>query len=170
MTCSDIRIWYENFHVRRSDTDEDLPLAELNPDECCIHGDLRIEIGGREVPYLGFFGRHDVCFGTWLKELHGVAAAFSASENTSYLFDEGEQGQPAYLFERQGNHGFLSIVDSKWEGKGDPEWQRVEFLADRLVAEYQRVSEQFYAAIRAGAPASADEWMQANDLVTAGGA
>jgi hypothetical protein len=162
MSNPTIRIWYEDLHV--SVDQEALPLSRLSAEDC-IHGGLRIEIAGRQAPYLGFFGPDDVCFGDWLHELRGVVEAFTASDNTSYLYDEGEQSQPGFLFERQADRGFLSIIDSQISGgKADPAWQRVEFSADALLTEYQRVYELFYAALKKAAPLCADEWMRVHNF------
>ena len=49
----------------------------------------------------------------WLRELQGVTDAFAASDTATYLYDEGEQGQPCFLFQRRGDQSFLSIVDSR---------------------------------------------------------
>ncbi len=54
---------------------ERLPLHMLDPD-CCIHGYLRIEIGGRLVPHMGFFGPDDVCFSNWAEEFDAITRTF----------------------------------------------------------------------------------------------
>lgn len=92
-----------------------------------IHAEMRLEVGGRVVPHMGFFGPTDVCVRDWVEEIHAVIAAFERGE-TVYVFDEGEQNQPAFRFERDGDTGYLSIVDSGLsEGKTDADFQRVPF-------------------------------------------
>lgn len=110
-----IRIWHENLHISRACSGggaDKLPLVSLSANDH-IHGGLRIEIGGRLVPHLGFFDQDDACFMWWLRELQGVTDAFAASDTATYLYDEGEQGQPCFLFQRRGDQSFLSIVDSR---------------------------------------------------------
>lgn len=159
-----IRLWFENLHVSRvrpNGGDDILPLSALSHfNRNHIHGGLRIEIGGRLVPHVGYFGNaDDVCFAIWLDELKGVSTAFS-EPTARYVFDEGEEGQPAFVFERSGESGFFSIVDSQISGTlGDAEWQRVEFVADNFLSEYARFQDSFITALRREAPGSADEWM-----------
>jgi hypothetical protein len=110
-----IRIWHENLHVSRVRSGggaDKLPLVSLSADDQ-IHGGLRIEIGGRLVPHLAFPDRDDVCFMAWLRELQCVTDAFVSSETATYLYDEGEKGQPGFLFQRRGDRCFLSIVHSQ---------------------------------------------------------
>ena len=73
------------------------PLSALR-DGAHVHGNLTIGIGGRAFPGLGYWGPSDVCLGMWAAELQSVANAVRTSADARYLFDEGEQGQPAYEF------------------------------------------------------------------------
>lgn len=110
-----------------------------------MHGRLRIEIDGRELPHLGFFGPDDVCLYTWTPELARIRAALAVGD-TRYVFEECEQGQPAFLFERVGEMAFVSIVDSTMgDGPGDAEWQRVPCKAADLLTAIDR----FFVALRA---------------------
>src|SRR5689334_22705991 len=94
----------------------ELHLADLRTDGDHIHGRLSITIGGATIPRLGFFGPDDVCLGTWLCEL-ALASRQLCSEGCSrYVFDEGEQGQPAFVFEREGPVVYVSIEDSDLSG------------------------------------------------------
>ncbi len=149
--------------------DDPVPLESLNAEDH-VHGELRIEIGGRLVPWLGFFGPDDVCFGTWLDELWQVEEAFRADINGRYVFDEGEQGQPAYLFERSGETAFLSIVDAEYTGGlGDPDWQRVGFSFAEFLAEHRRFRASFIALLYEKAPLVAAEWLEQNTSVSTAG-
>jgi len=165
-----IRIWYENLHVSRtrdSGGSDDLPLSSLSRGDH-VHGGLRIEIGGRLVPHLGYWNADDVCFGSWLLELRGVADAFSET-TAQYAYDEGEQGQPAFVFERAGNSGFFSIADSQLsDGHADPEWQRVEFEVDEFLSQYSLLQHSFVTALRKEAPASAEDWIRTHEGVSRG--
>jgi hypothetical protein len=157
-----IRIWHENLSVLGDDGR--LPLAALTPDGH-IHGGLRIEIGGRLVPSLGFFGPDDVCFNEWLKQLWQVAQAFHSAERGEHTFDEGEQGQPAFVFERVGDAGFFTIADSGFDaGRANPEWQRIQFSVADFVAEHSRFRESLFATIRKSVrSAVADQWIETHD-------
>jgi hypothetical protein len=66
-----------------------------------VHGRVTIEIAGRAVPHLGHLGPDDVCLNTWLVGLCNAVNAL-AETGGKYIFDEGEQGQPAFSFERLG--------------------------------------------------------------------
>jgi hypothetical protein len=93
-----------------------------------IHGEMRLEIGGRVVPYMGYLGPKDVCINSWVGVLRYVIKVFGR-DGVEHTFDEGEQGQPAYRFERDGEMGYLSIVESPLsEAKGDKKFQRVPFV------------------------------------------
>jgi hypothetical protein len=106
---------------------ERLPLTQLERrgELGHVHGRLSIEIDGREVPHLGFFGPDDVCFNAWLVELsHALAAV--AEEAGEHTFDECEQGQPAFKFVRVRDMVSFSIVASVLSGSdGDSGWSDV---------------------------------------------
>ena len=163
-----IRIWHEQLYVSRARHEggaEKLPLASLSVDDH-VHGGLRIEIGGRLVPHLGYFDRDDVCFMAWLGELQGVTDAFVSSDSATYLYDEGEQGQPGFLFQRRGDRAFLSIVDSQIsDGEADTTWQCAEFATEELLVEHARFRESFFTTLRKEAP-EADRWIQRRQLKT----
>ncbi|MBX3218999.1 MAG: hypothetical protein KF795_00690 [Labilithrix sp.] len=92
-----------------------------------VHGTLTIEIAGRTVPHLGFFGPDDVCMNTWVVELCLAANALGEGSG-EHTFDEGEQGQPAFTFQRIGEDVSFSINESVLGGgPADPEWQDVRF-------------------------------------------
>jgi len=67
-----VRIWYENLAAMV--VNDRKPLSDLALDRH-VHGGLRLEIGGRLVPYLGYWGPDDVCFGEWVNELWLAAKA-----------------------------------------------------------------------------------------------
>jgi len=157
-TRSTIRIWHENLRVTGSQ--HPVPLSSLTLDEH-IHGGLRIEIYGRLVPHLGYFGPDDVCLGDWLSELGRVAEAFRSRSDERYIYDEGEQGQPAFLFERNGETALFSIVDAEFSGgKAEPDWQRVAFSPEEFLGAYEVCRKSFVTLLRNEAPHVADEWLR----------
>jgi hypothetical protein len=99
-----------------------------------IHGALRVIIDGRELPSLGYFGSADVCIGMWTGELLAARQAVLHDDPSEYLFDEGEQGQPAFLFQREGASIHTSVVDSAISGAvGDSDWRRVPCTVEEFV-------------------------------------
>jgi hypothetical protein len=152
-----INIWYENLAAMV--VNDRRPLSELALDRC-IHGGLRIQIAGRLVPYLGYWGPDDVCFGEWVGELGHAAKAMKAPGGR-HVYDEGEQGQPAFVFEREGDRGFFSIVASEISGaSGDVNWQRIEFAAAQFITSQDQLRATFFAEVRAVAPSVADTWLE----------
>jgi len=159
---NEIRILHEGLAALSEDS-ERLPLSELTPDSH-IHGELMLQFGGRIVPWLGFFGAYDVCFNSWLEELWSVAQAFELASNAKYIFDEGEQGQPAFVFERDRDRAFFSIADAEFSaGQADPEWQRVEFSPIEFLAEHTRFRASFFDKLRDEAPQVVDQWISQHD-------
>jgi hypothetical protein len=151
-----VRIWHENLAAMA--VNDRQPLFRLAADSH-IHGGLRMEIAGRLVPYLGFWGPDDVCFDQWLGELWQVARAMG-QPGGRHVFDEGEQGQPAFVFHRDGNRGFFTIAASGIsDGPADADWQRVEFSPADFIAAHQRFRASFVAELRAAAPGAADAWL-----------
>jgi hypothetical protein len=152
-----VRIWFTDLAAMEGNAR--LPLAEASVDRH-VHGRLHFEVLGRQLPYMGYFSPSDVCFGTWLTELQGVVDAFSGAEEARYVFDEGEQGQPAYVFERKGRVAYISIVDSEFSGgTADPEWHEVECAASDLISACLDVCRQFAGHLRSVAPTVADAWL-----------
>lgn len=163
MTVRTIRISFSDLAApgesRRS-------LTELEADDH-IHGDLLIEVQGRRLPHLGYFGPNDVCFADWLEQLAAVRAAFLAADPARHVFDEGEQGQPAFVFEREGASGYITIADSELTssfGRADPGWQRVPFSSAELVDEIQRFRQAFLDHVRSIAPGLAEQWMAVHGI------
>jgi len=137
---------------------ERLPLAQLQPNDH-VHGRLIIQIGDKVVPRLGYWAPNDVCLARWLGELDAVRASFTRHLSAHHEFDEGEEGQPSFVFEREGARAFLTIADSELSGGvGDPEWQRVEFLAADFVSEVDRVRSEFAQRLKASST-EAEQWI-----------
>jgi hypothetical protein len=109
--------------VSRDGGSDKRSLSALRSTDAHIHGELAIIVDGARLPHLGFFGPRDVCVGTWLRELTMARGKIAAGDSACHVFDEGEQGQPAFRFQRDGDRVDISIVDSKIsDGVGDPEW------------------------------------------------
>jgi hypothetical protein len=105
---------------------ERLPLARLSDRGGHVHGRLEIEVNGSSLPYLGYFGPDDVCFNEWVFQLHSALRTLRSSPRIGHTYDEGEQGQPAFLFEREADTLLVSIVASALsDGEAHPDWQRV---------------------------------------------
>ncbi len=157
-----ITIRFENLAVLEHDEEGTIRVALSRLEEDShIHGGLRIMIDGRTVPYTGFFDEDDACFGYWIIELNGVIQAFEESESAKYVYDEGEQGQPAFVFERQGETVYFSINDSEiTDGKADLEWQRVAFPYNEFHDQYLRFQRDFASEVRRSARVNADKWLK----------
>lgn len=158
---STIKITFEDLAVIEvGNTSRRLPLAELDVSNAHIHGGLLINIGNRFVPYLGYFGWNDVCFAQWIGELEKICREFKGKEQARYCFDEGEQGQPAFLFEREGEMMYLSIIDSAIsDGEGQDDWQKVGFSYREFISEYEAFYKQFSAELQRSSPTVASEWI-----------
>lgn len=139
--------------------DERLPLHRLAEGDEHVHGQLYIEVSGKALPHLGFFGSDDVCFNEWIFELKSAWMELRSSAHGRYSYDECEQGQPAFLFEREDSALLVSIVDSQCSGgRADPEWSRVrcEF------SDFERSIDVFLSSFRLHlmqqAPDISEEW------------
>ncbi|NJL56741.1 hypothetical protein HC928_17495 [bacterium] len=126
-----------------------------------IHGYLNVEIGGRSVPHLGYWGPDDVCFNDWIEVLSKIRRAVQKGL-PSYKFDEFEQGQPAFLFEvKPGSQIALSIIQSEsGEGEDDPEWQQVVFSYADFKAAFLAFKLNFLAEISSIAPEQLAYWTE----------
>jgi hypothetical protein len=160
-----LQISFNGLAVLKGDS-EPLPLSALTED-CHVHGELQIRIGDSLLPHLGYLGPDDVCFSTWLVELDNVLKEFEGKRIAQYLFDEGEQGQPAFLFEREGEQMFLSIIHSEIsEGKGDHKCQKVAFTYLEFVNQVKRLQSSFLTELKMEAPATYKKWIAS--LLTTG--
>ena len=144
-----------------SNSAEHLPLSELERSDGHVHGHLEVRIGCRELPHMGFFGPHDVCFNTWIEELAEVVRQLTASESAIYVFDEGEQGQPAFEFRRRGDMLFVSVVESLLSGaSADLKFQSVSCSWFDFHVEVQRFFTEFQQALLIAAPVSGEAWWE----------
>jgi hypothetical protein len=130
-----------------------------------IHGGLTVEIAGRSIPHLGFFGPDDVCLNTWVVELCNVVNALVAAPG-EYTFDEGEQGQPAFQFIRVGDEIVFSIVESALGGgRADTEWQGVRCPYEEFRAEVLRFLDELRDDLRQQVPENWGRWWPSDAVV-----
>ena len=114
------------------DLDDDLEseparrgVHELTDPDAHIHGFLAIEINGRRLAHLDF-DPNGVCIGEWSFQLQSALETLKEADESKFVFDEGEQGQPAFLFEREGDRLLISVIASDLGGgSAEPEWQRI---------------------------------------------
>jgi hypothetical protein len=145
------------------DTMARLPLSQLADGCGHVHGELTIRIAGKPLPSLGFVGSDDVCLNTWTQELKAVQEALSGEEDAVYVFDEGEQGQPAYEFRREGELLFVSVVDSPLSGAhGDPSYQQVSCLWTDFLDSALSYRRLLKATLDSEAPEIAAKWWVEN--------
>lgn len=137
-----------------------LPIEKLNENpRYHIHGLLEIAINGRKLPYLGYWGPDDVCFDTWLNYIKDALIALSGESKAHIVFDEGEQGQPAFLLRRCGDFIEFSIVASSIsDADGDPEWQGIRIEFSQFVMESKRFMRSLKTEITQAAPAGGEGW------------
>jgi hypothetical protein len=120
ITLTDPWVYLSGHHDQR------LPLSRVREHGAHLHGGLVVTIGDRPVPGLGYFGPTDVCVGMWAAELARASAALRVAPTGRYVFDEGEQGQPAYEFARESDAVLISLTASELSGAGAVSgWQRV---------------------------------------------
>lgn len=145
------------YHV--GDPSQRLRLSELADEGEHIHGLFELAIAGRALPRMGFFGPDDVCFNTWIEELLRATQALAASEVSVYTFDEGEQGQPAFVFNREGETLYVSVVDSALSGAaGDASYQNIDCSWDEFRSAVTVFASNFHDMLRHECPLVAEEW------------
>jgi hypothetical protein len=138
--------------------DDRHPLADLDTrTNSHIHARLTIVIDGRDLPRLGYWGPDDVCLNTWVPELLQIRSRLQTDEGR-HVFDEGEQGQPAYAFERSRATVFVSLLPSELgDGLGHPEWLKVACPADELLGAIDRVLDRIREQVL-GIGAAGERW------------
>src|SRR6185436_11832652 len=135
-------------------------IAELD-EKSHIHGDLIIKIKNKRVPRMGFNGMDDVCFSIWITEFEKMIDLFNEKENSKYKYDEGEQGQPAFLFEKEEDNIYLSINDSEmFDGKGEKDWQKVNFSYDNFLKEYNQFRNKFLDDLENADTEIKEQWIR----------
>lgn len=163
---STVEISFENLLVVGYEDDSDggescrLPMSRLGLDEnACVHGNISMTMAGRKVPHMGFFGPDDVCLWEWLGNWHEVESAFRAEQNASVVVGGAEQGEPAFVWEREGDTGLLTIADSELSGgRADLEWQKIRFSVAEFFAAHAQFREEAREFILREAPHCGLEW------------
>jgi hypothetical protein len=119
-----------------------------------VHGQLRFEINGQIIDWFLV----DACFNTWLPNLNFILRHFEGGE-TSYRKEGDDQGEPDFLFEREGNHVYFSILgNEEFAESGDPDWQKAKFDFGDFKTAVLNVTDQFLADVAAKAPEQLDQW------------
>src|SRR5215469_7497305 len=101
------------------------PIAKVGKEgePIYIYGSLIVEIDGRRVPWMGYWGPDMVEFWLWITEVSHMLIGFDKGDN-EYEYDPIEQEQPAFKYVRDGDTVKLSVVASAHtNGRTDPEWQ-----------------------------------------------
>lgn len=159
---SSFSVSFSNLHTYSADNDE-LPVGHLSSENSHVHGELRILVAGRELPYLGFFGPRDVCFNDWAGELARALRTLSDADSASHVFDEGEQGQPKFEFRRAGPDVFVSVTDSPLSGQeGLPDWQGVRCGFSDFVEAIAEFLANLEKELHSLAPDQASAWWREN--------
>jgi hypothetical protein len=158
MSCFEIR-FSDLWTYECSNTSERLTIARLSDRGGHVHGRLEIEVNRVQLPYLGYFGPDDVCFNEWVFQLHSALSTLKSAPRSSHTYDEGEQGQPAFLFERESDLLFVSIVASELsDGAADPDWHRVACSFTEFDRSVARFLTDFRQHLCTAAPQFAAEW------------
>lgn len=123
-----------------------------------IHGELEIIIKGRKVPHLGPYSDQDICIGNWMLFLVRMLDTFETRNLQTYTIGAGEQGQPDYKFDKEGDTMYLSILKSTAGGYDDPYWQRISFSYTEFKSEFQKFKEYLLLEISKISPSLADFW------------
>jgi hypothetical protein len=158
--------------VPADDTQADrAPLSELDSENNThVHGEFWIRVNGRCLPALGYFGPDDVCLGTWVEELTSIASELVASDPARYVFDEGEQGQPAYVFERVGDRVRVSLAISQTgDGAAFARWGEETCALGHMIDQIGEFLVALDAAVSSASPAGVG-WVtsQRTDALTTG--
>jgi len=137
-----------------------VPVSRL-PDEPGghVHGDLRVVIGGRRLPGLGFFGRDDVCLNEWVHELRAARKRLEADSSAVHVYDDEGQGQPAFELRRVDDTVLVSVVAGSGGGRADPRWQQVPCSLGDFVAAVDGFERNLRAELNREAGDAGQRWM-----------
>jgi hypothetical protein len=147
-------------------------LADVSPEDgqpyIHIHGFLGLEIHGRLVPYMGYGGPNDACFNDWIAVFVELKETVIENLEDHVMYDECEQGQPAFFFEIEDDGAVISlsiIQSATGEGTDDPEWQQIRFSYSAFDLALENFRDHFMEWIRQRAPESYIHWSIIWDLV-----
>jgi hypothetical protein len=154
-----VQITFSELWTYGTDTFRRLPLSSLPHSFGHVHGRLSIKIGDRELPYLGHWGPDDVCLWHWAQQLAWAVETLSTSLESDYVYDEGEQGQPAFRFSRRGDTVYVSVIASEIsDGVADPDWQDVPCSFEDLKVQVENLLNNLHETIKVEAPSVAKQW------------
>lgn len=142
--------------------DYKVPLSYLNKHEYThIHGELQIIIDGRIIPHLGHFKDNDVCIGNWVIWLTTMIGKFNSSNIRSYTIEGDDQGKPNYIFDKEEDTIYFSIVDSPLGGEKDHNWQKVEFGYNEFITALDNFKKSLLLEMSKHAPDMVSYWNEA---------
>jgi hypothetical protein len=96
----------------------------------------------------------------WAYELAAAAAELVSTDPSEYVYDEGEQGQPAFRFARVGQSVLVSVIASELSGAaGYPDWQEVPCLLSDFLSSVRTFLDTFEAMVRSAAPVGGPKWI-----------
>jgi hypothetical protein len=114
-----------------------------------IHRLLELRVNDQLLPFMGYFGAGDVCYGDWIQEVFQPLFRNFDAGNNNHNWDFCDQGMPAFDFVKEGPICKLSIVEGICGGGPLPDWQNIEFLVEDLRAEYLKFLEELHEELLA---------------------
>ncbi|MCP3881769.1 MAG: hypothetical protein GY701_25780 [Sulfitobacter sp.] len=147
------------YGIERAGGAERKSLAALAGAGEHVHGSLEILVQGRPLPALGYFGPDDVCFNEWARELVHFRTALTTSGVSTYVYDEGEQGQPSYHFTKVGHEVLVSVRDGMGGGQADPDWCDVSCQLADMTTAVEDFSQSLRSVVVSAAGERGQEWV-----------
>lgn len=147
------------YGVERGGSTERESLVALRGAGEHVHGFLEIQVQGRALPALAYFGPDDVCFNEWARELTHLRTTITADGAKTYVYDEGEQGQPSYHFARAGDEVIVSVRDGIGGAQADPEWRGVSCQLADVTDAIAGFSQRLNNAVASAAGERGREWI-----------
>ena len=125
-----------------------------------VHGTLSLRIGGEPVTGLGYFGDDDVCLKEWAQTLTYAAERLQSTDPSRYVHEDGEQGSPAFIFERKGASVSISIGPSEFD---EPAGEAPEVIGscglEEFVVQVRKYLADLKAAVEEAAPGRSKKWL-----------
>lgn len=135
------------------------PLDRLTYDDNHIHGLLEITIAGRALPSMSYFEDGEVCINEWVDVLLAARRDLSVADVASYVYDDAEQGQPGYRFDRKVDTLNVSVIEGvRGGGRADPSFQRVACRWADFVREVDAFLTGLHASVLSAAPVEGTAW------------
>ncbi|MFS0558086.1 hypothetical protein [Brevibacillus sp. 179-C9.3 HS] len=119
---------------------------------------LVVEMSGKTMPGMGYFGEDDVDIFEWLNILQMVKNELVYDKNKTFNYQVPEQGEPIYQFSREDKWLYSSIVASAVTGaKANPYWKRVPCLFAEFIEELDLILGKLYRLLKTESPKYADD-------------